>query len=343
MLRNSKVAFLFINLGSPEKLNFFSVQKYLREFLLDPRVIDLPLLLRFLIVYLFVLPFRPKSTLEKYKKIWNYKENQSPLIFITKQMVDFLKNKFPDLFIDFAMRYGKPSIQEKLELFREKGFRYIHIIPLYPQYATSTYGSVVSEVYKINQTFWDPLIISFEPPFYDHKEFIELWSKKIRKIKNYKDYFILFTFHGVPERHIHKSDLFKTCLIDNCCTTPKEYCYRSQTFYISKAISEDLKIQNWAIAYQSRFGKSKWIEPYLEEKIQEIIKNFKKILIVPLSFVSDCLETLEELGITLKENIKKEFPDIELEVLSSLNLDEEWIQYWEKKILKITSRFSEKN
>lgn len=343
MLQNSKIAFLFINLGSPEKLNFISVQKYLREFLLDPRVIDLPLVLRTIIVYLFVLPFRPKKTLEKYKKIWNYKENQSPIIFLTEQMVYALKNRFPNIFIDYAMRYGKPSIKEKLEFIHKKGFRYVHIIPLYPQYATSTYGSVLAEIYRLNQIFWDPLIISFEPPFYGDKEFIELWSKKIQKIENYKDYFFLFTFHGVPERHIHKSDLFKNCLIDNCCITPKEYCYKSQTFYLSKAISENLKIQNWSIAYQSRFGKSKWIEPYLENKILEIIKKFKKILIIPLSFVSDCLETLEELGITFKENIKKNFPDVELKVISSLNLDEEWIQYWEKKILKITTRFSEKN
>ncbi len=334
LLQNSNPVYLFVNLGSPKNLTISSVRKYLKEFLTDKRVIDVPFYLRYLIVYAFILPFRPKQTLEKYKKIWNYKINQSPLLLITEQMIAKLRSKLPDITIDYAMRYGSPSIKEKLNFYYQKGVRRVHVIPLYPQYATSTYGSVVSEVCKQNQKFWDPMQISFEPPFYDEKDFINLWIQKINQIKDFYDYYVVFSFHGVPVRHIQKSDLLQQCLKDHCCINPKEYCYKSQTFYISNVIAKELKIKHWSIAYQSRLGKSEWIRPYLEEEIQRIAQTYKKILIVPLSFVADCLETLEELKLTLVDTIKNIFFNVEILVLDSLNSEESWITFWEKKILK---------
>lgn len=341
-MQNSKIAFLLANLGSPEELSITSVRKYLKNFLLDSRVIDLPYYLRAFVVFFFILPFRPKQTLKKYKAIWDFEKNQSPLLSITQEMVLRLQNKIPNYPIDFGMRYGKPSLKEKLEIFYNQGIRYVHIIPLYPQYSTSTYGSLIAEISKINQKFWDPLIITYEPPFGDQKEFIQLWVDKIQKnLANDSDYFLVFSFHGIPIRHIRKSDPFHNCLKDNCCNELKEYCYKSQAFFLSKSIAEKLKHKNWTIAYQSRLGKEEWTKPYLEDEIQRIAQFHKKILIVPLSFVTDCLETKEELAITLTNQYQKKLQNLEIRVLSSLNVDEEWIHFLEKKILKKISLVSE--
>lgn len=333
-MQNSNQVFLFVNLGSPTSLTVSSVRRYLKEFLTDKRVIDVPFFLRYFIVYFFILPFRPKQTLEKYKKIWNYAKQRSPLLSITEEMISKLQSHLPDLQIDFAMRYGSPSLKEKLNYYYQKGVCNVNIIPLYPQYAASTYGSIVAEVGRINQKFWDPLQISFEPPFYIEKEFVQLWVRKIQQVKNFCDFYVLFSFHGIPLRHIKKSDRFQECLKENCCLSPKVYCYKSQTFYIANAIAKELELKQWSIAYQSRLGKSEWIRPYLEEEIQRIAQQNKKILIVPLSFVTDCLETLEELKISLVATIKKTFSDLEILVLNSLNTEEEWITFWKKKILK---------
>lgn len=323
---------LFVNLGTPEKLTIYSIRKYLKEFLMDKRVIDLPFFLRFFIVYFFILPFRPYKIIKKYQLIWNKDKNQSPLIIYTDEFIKKLKQIFPSITIDYVMRYGNPSIKTKMEEFYQKGIRYLHIIPLYPQYATSTYGSVIAEICKINQKFWDPFILSFEPLFYDNPEFISIWVKKIESISEYKNYYILFSFHGIPERHILKSDRYKNCFSNNCCEKLPEFCYKAQSKYLSYQIANRLKIKHFGIAYQSRLGKAKWLEPYLEDHLKEIIKNHKKILIVPLSFTTDCLETLEELNISTKEFVHKIDPSIEIQVLTTLNNKEEWIEFWKKRI-----------
>ncbi|GIX42627.1 MAG: ferrochelatase [Leptospiraceae bacterium] len=332
MKNKTNTAFLFINLGTPETLTLSSIRKYLKEFLMDPRVIDLPYILRFLIVYGFILPFRPKKTIQKYRIIWDNITNQSPLISYTEQFINKVKLHLSEYNIDYAMRYGKPSIQDKMNEIYNKGIRYLHIIPLYPQYATSTYGTVIAEICRINQKYWDPLLLSFEEIYNNNENFIELWVNKIQAIKNYKNYYILFSFHGIPERHIIKSDRLGNCFKDNCCDNVPEYCYRAQTQYISKRIATTLQLKHYGIAYQSRLGKAKWLEPYLEEHLKEIIKYHNKIIIVPISFTMDCLETLEELKVSTKEFILKYNSDLEYIVLDALNAEESWINFWVNKI-----------
>lgn len=331
-MKNQKnTAILFINLGTPDNLSVKAVRKYLGEFLMDKRVVDLPFLLRSFIVYFFILPFRPKKTFHKYKLIWDNESNKSPIISNTEKFIQKLKSKLNDYYIDFAMRYGRPAIKEKMDHFYNKGIRYLHIIPLYPQYATSTYGTVIAEICKINQKYWDPFIISFEPIFNDDEKFIHIWSNKIRSIKDYENQHIVFSFHGVPERHLIKSDRLNICLKDHCCESIPEYCYKAQCFDISNKIAKVLNLNNYSVAFQSRLGRAKWIEPYLEEHIKKIAKEGKDILIIPLSFTSDCLETLEELKLSLTHQYNN--VPIKIHVIDSLNDDDNWVDFWYNKII----------
>ncbi len=332
-MRNQKnTAILFINLGTPEKLSKGSIRTYLKEFLMDERVIDLPFFLRFFIVYVFILPFRPKKTLHKYEVIWDKNNDKSPIILNTERFINKLKSKLSDYYIDFAMRYGKPGIKDKMDQFYNLGIRYLHIIPLYPQYASSTYGTVIAEVCRINQKYWDPFIISFEPIINNEEKFIQIWSNKIKSLNDYQNYHVIFSFHGIPERHIKKSDRLKICLTNHCCEKVPEYCYKAQCYDISKNIAKVLELSSFSVAFQSRLGKAKWIEPYLEEHIKTIIKDHKNILIVPLSFTSDCLETLEELKFSLVNQYSSD--QIYIHVMDSLNDDNEWVDFWYERIKK---------
>ncbi len=158
-------------------------------------------------------------------------------------------------------------------------------------------------------------------------------DKKIKEVENYKEFYFIFTFHGVPEAHIKKSDPFQNiCFTKGYCEKNFEFCYKSQTEYISKQIANKLDIKNYSITYQSRLGKAKWLTPYLENFILEIINTYNKILLIPLSFVTDCLETLEELKITLMDTVKKEKNNLDIRVLPVFNDEEEWVYYWYKKI-----------
>ncbi|MCS7205470.1 MAG: ferrochelatase [Leptospiraceae bacterium] len=335
-MKNQKnVAVLFINLGTPSQLKESIVKKYLSEFLMDERVIDIPYLYRSLLVNVIIAPHRAKKSLEKYKKIWNYEKNESPLITITRSFISKLKSGLPDILIDFAMRYGEPRIEEKLNFFYRQGVRYLYVIPLYPQYATSTIGSSLASVYKINSKFWDPMMITVHPVIYNDPEFIDLWVKHIQdELPEFRNYYFIFSFHGVPVRHIEKSDQKNVCLKDNCCEIQQpEYCYRAQCFYLAKQISHRLGLDDYLVAFQSRLGKEKWTQPYLEEVIIDVAKKHDQICVVPLSFVSDSLETLEELQITIKEMLMSHRIK-NYKVIPALNDKNEWIEYWKNNILK---------
>jgi len=332
-MRNKKnTAILFVNLGTPENLTISSIRKNLKEFLMDKRVIDLPFFLRFIIVYFFILPFRPFKTLKKYQEVWNHTLNLSPFIYYSEQFIKKLKEKIPNVAIDYAMRYGKPTIKEKMQQFYKQGYRYLHIVPLYPQYSTSTYGSLIAEICRVNQQLWDPFILSFEEVYNDDEDFIQLWMNKIQSIKNYQDYYVLFTFHGIPERHIIKSDRLNLCLKEGCCEKYPEYCYKAQSIFISRKIAQKLNIKHYDVVYQSRLGRTKWLTPYLQEYLLNIINNFNKIIIIPLSFTADCLETLEELNISTRKLVEEHNKKTELIVIDSLNDDDEWINYWIKRM-----------
>ncbi len=329
--------FLFIQLGSPEALTINSVKKFLKQFLMDKRVVDLPFIFRFLLVYIIIANFRAPRTLEKYKKIWDYTTNESPLLKNTHNFVRKLQQYLNNYKLDYAFRYGKPSIEEKLKYYYNQGIRNIHIIPLFPQYSTSTFGSVLSKVYELNAKFHDPLFLSIEPPFFDDESFITLWVDKIRSyLPDYKDFHFNFHFHGIPETHIKRSDIYNQCLKNNCCDNASsylsiDYCYKAQCSYMAKKIVEKLSLQEnqWKITFQSRLGKAKWIGPYLEEVIKDL--NANKLVVLPLSFVSDCLETLEEIDITIRNKFLVS-ENREFYLIPSLNDDDDWINYWQKKI-----------
>lgn len=325
---------LFVNLGTPQKLERKEVKKYLDSFLMDSRVIDIPFLPRFLLVKGIITPFRASKSLEKYKLIWDRENRKSPLVVFTERFVEKVKKALPEITVDFAMRYGEPSLTSKMQMFYELGIRYLYVVPLYPQYATSTYGTVLAEVSKINARFWDPLTVSFHPVFFDDDEFLEIWIEHIKEeVPDYRDYVFVFSFHGIPVRHLKKSDRKGVCLTSGCCEIHKPaYCYRYQTRYSAIYIAEKLGILEYHIAYQSRLGRAEWLQPYIEDVLLQI-DDGKKVIVVPLSFVTDCLETLEELKISLKhflEEKNKNFQDYR--VVSSLNDKERWIHYWVKKI-----------
>jgi len=299
---------LLVNLGSPNSTSVKDVKKYLGEFLMDKRVIDLPYISRFLLVKGIILNTRPKKSAEAYKKIW-WNEG-SPLIVLSERLLKKVQQE-TDLPVELAMRYGNPSIKNSVEKLVAKGVTEILLIPLYPQFAMATTETIIVLAHEITQKYFPHIKLTHLPAFYNREDYIKVLSNSIKKeLDIIQPEHLLFSYHGVPERHIKKSDITKShCKIDNsCCNTPSEahkFCYRHQCYETTKLVAKQLNLKEntFSTSFQSRLGRDPWLQPYTDQTIDKFAKNgIKNLAVVTPAFVSDCLETLEEIGIEAKHS-----------------------------------------
>ena len=296
-----------MNLGSPDSTEVKDLKRYLDQFLMDERVIDKPWLLRALLVKGIIIPTRAPKSAEAYKSIWT--KDGSPLIVISKQLRDELQKEMKEDVV-IAMRYGNPSPRAAYDELLKKNpdLEEVLVIPLYPHYAMSSFETAVEFAKEQHQKGNYQFKLSFVEPFYQEENYIHALSESIRPYLNDYDQ-ILFSYHGIPERHITKCDPTRQhCLkVANCCEVPSaahEFCYRHQCWVTTQLVTEKLNIpkEKTGISFQSRLGRDPWLKPYTAKRLEELPKEgVKKVLVVCPAFVSDCLETLEEMGEEGKE------------------------------------------
>lgn len=321
---------LLINLGSPESPNPKDVKRYLGEFLMDERVIDLPKALRTFLVKGIILNTRPKKSAKAYQKIWW--EEGSPLIVLSKRLQIAIQEEV-SVPIGLAMRYGTPSIEQGIQELVDQGVDKILLIPLYPQFAMATTETILVLAEKIRADKYPHLEFTVLPPFYKHPDYIRVLSNSIQSFLKDKEWeHLLFSYHGVPERHIRKSDVTKShCKIDkSCCQTASEahrYCYRHQCYETTRLVAEYLELNEgaYSTSFQSRLGVDPWLQPYTDQTVARFAKKgVKKMGIVTPAFVSDCLETLEEIGMEAVEDFEEKGGE-ELHVVPCINTRAEWV------------------
>jgi ferrochelatase len=300
----SKRGVLLVNLGSPDSPSVGDVRRYLRQFLMDGRVIDMAYVPRFLLVNCCILPFRPKQSAEAYRSIW-WPEG-SPLVVITQRVAAHLRANIPYP-LEVAMRYQRPSIGAAVQNLARQGVTELLLIPLFPHYAMSSYETAVEEVKSwaaktgIGQ-------VHIVPPFYDHPDYVAALVASAQKDLDAGYDHLLFSFHGLPERHLKKSDPTGChCLnAPNCCQTPSPAhatCYRAQCFKTVDAFVKRAGVTRYSVSFQSRLGRDPWLRPYTDHEVIRFPKEGKKkLLVICPAFVSDCLETIEEIGIRAKES-----------------------------------------
>lgn len=299
-----KKGILLINLGSPDSTKTKDVRKYLREFLSDPNVIDI-WYVRNIILNLFILPFRPKKSAEAYRKIWW--EEGSPLIVLTERLMYKMQQK-TDVPVEMAMRYGNPSIKSGLQLLKNKGCTDIFAIPLYPQYAMSTTETVIDKTEEVAKKYFKEMKIEYLQPFYNKPDYIKVLADSIKEHLPQEFDKLLFSYHGIPERHIIKTDDTETCKIGSCCFKDENLshakCYRHQCYKSTELTREALGLPKSKVmqSFQSRLGSDPWLQPYTDATLEGFPgKGIEKIAVVAPAFVSDCLETLEEIAMEGKE------------------------------------------
>ncbi len=322
---------LLVNLGSPDSTDPKDVKKYLGEFLMDPRVIDVPLWARTLLVKGIILNTRPKKSATAYKKIWW--EEGSPLIVLSERLQQKVANQ-TQIPIALAMRYGAMNIQKGLQELHEKGIDEVLIIPLYPQFAMATTETILVLAEKLRKEHFPHMKFSDLPAFFNQDAYIDVLSNSIaEKLKDLDYEHLLFSYHGVPERHIRKSDITKShCQIDgSCCKTASDahqFCYRHQCYETTRLVAEklNLKEDHYSTSFQSRLGFDPWLQPYTDRTIERLGKNgTKKMAIVTPAFVSDCLETLEEIAME-GEEIFHEVGGKEFTTIPCINDRDDWVE-----------------
>lgn len=330
-----KRGILVVNLGTPEKPNYQSVKKYLSEFLMDGRVIDLQFWKRWILVKGIIAPFRSRKVAREYKKLWT--DEGAPLLVHGQSLVNQLKKLYQynemEVEVELAMRYQTPSIENALNKLRKNGVGEIVVFPLFPQYASATTGSVNEEVMRVISKWQVIPTISFTNSYHDHNEYIRVFAGKVSEdVRHFKPDHVLFSYHGIPQRHLDRIKLEggKICSSEHCNCELKmfhqPYCYRSACFHTSMLIAErvDLEYKDFSTSFQSRLGKDPWIQPYTDQTIKELRKNgVKKLLVVSPSFVADCLETTIEIG----EEYKELFMNLGgegFEYTKSLNASVDW-------------------
>lgn len=330
-----KTGVLLVNLGSPDAPDTPPVRKYLRQFLSDRRVIDLPAPARFLLLNLIILPFRSPRSAHAYRQIWM--PEGSPLVVHTRNLARKVAVELDRISpgkhrVLVAMRYGNPSLKAALDQFGEEGINRIYLVPLFPQYAAATTGSLLAEVYRLAATRWDPPELVCLPPFFSDSFFTDAVASRGRDLIHAEqpDH-IVFSFHGIPERQIRKSDPdSETCRIsDGCCSEISERnfrCYRAACFETARQVAGKLNLQpgSWTVAFQSRLGRTKWIGPYTDSVIRDLAaRGIKRVVVFSPAFVADCLETLEEIGLRLNAEFLS-CGGSSLTLVPSLNDGDDW-------------------
>jgi len=327
-----KIGILLINTGSSSAPRVPETRAYLRQFLSDPRIIDVPAWKRWIIVNCFILPFRPKQTAEAYEAIWT--ERGSPLISISEDVRDALKAEFPQAEIALGMAYGRPSIPEGIDALMAKQVDRIVLAPMFPQYASATTGSVLSGAYEHAARQWNVPHYSVLPPYFDDPGYLDAWQAVAEPaLDSFRPDHVLLSFHGLPERQIFKGDASGAhCLKQpDCCAVEvpaNKMCYRRHCMVTSRALVARLKLpaDQYSITFQSRLGKEPWLEPATDSTIEALAKRgVKRLAILSPAFVADCLETLEELGMQGKESFLEHGGE-DFMLVPSLNSHPEWVK-----------------
>jgi len=338
-----KRAIVLMNLGSPDSTEVKDVRRYLDEFLMDERVIDKPWLFRALLVKGIIVPFRAPKSAEAYKSIWT--EKGSPLIVISKQQESALKKEIEEP-VAISMRYGSPSPRQAYDELVDKNpdLEEVIVIPMYPHYAMSSYETGVEYAKEQHKKGGYSFKLTFIKPFFDSEDYVNALTESIRPFLENEYDQVLFSYHGIPERHVLKCDPTKQhCLkVNNCCevSSPAHaYCYRHQCWTTTNLVGDRLGIpkQKRGFSFQSRLGRDPWLQPYTAVRLQELPKEgVKKIVVVCPAFVSDCLETLEEMGEEGKE-IFLHAGGESFELIPCLNVHPLWISAMAKWIKEYAS------
>ncbi len=324
-------AALLVNLGSPDSTKPKDVKKYLGEFLMDPRVIDVPKWARTLLVKGIILNTRPKKSAAAYKKIWW--DEGSPLIVLSERLQEKVQQT-TSIPIGLAMRYGSMSIEKGIQELVANGTDEILIVPLYPQFAMATTETILALVDEIIAEKYPNVKTSTIPAFYNHEDYIRVLSQSIKEsLENIEYNHLLFSYHGVPERHIRKSDITKShCKMDkSCCVTASkahQFCYKHQCLETTRLVAEQLGLQEgtYSSSFQSRLGFDPWLKPYTDRTIEKLAQeNTEKMAIVTPAFVSDCLETLEEIAME-GEELFIEAGGKEFTTIPCINDREDWVK-----------------
>lgn len=329
--KRGKTGVLLVNLGSPDSPSTTHIRNYLAEFLSDKRVMAMPSILRWLILWLFILPFRPSAIKSKYQSIWNGKE--FPLLQHGKCLVEGVASQLGEGFsVNLAMRYGTPSLQQQLiELQKQKISRLL-VFPLFPQYSSATTGSILEKVLRIISS-WEviPELVTVSS-YCDEPSFINSWVSRAQSCMEKRPDWILFSFHGLPESHIVKGDISgDICLkTDNCCAvynSSNTTCYRAQCFQTAREIERKLNTGDIgrSVSFQSRLGRSRWLEPYTIDEVRRLAEQgIKRLMVFCPSFVADCLETTEEILMEVKNEFIAKGGE-ELLLVPSLNSENHWV------------------
>jgi len=320
---------LLVNLGTPDSTSTKDVRTYLREFLMDGRVVDIPKPIRWFLVNSIIAPFRAPKSAAEYRKLWT--DRGSPLKFFGYDVRDGLqKNLGQDFQVELAMRYQNPSIAEGLAALQEAKVGRIIVIPLFPQYASATNGSVADKVMEITRTWQVVPSIQFINQFPDHPSVIETFAERAQPHMQHEWDHVLFSYHGLPERQIRKASTGYCQLSDKCCSQygpQNQYCYRAQCFLTSRKIAEALNIpeEKYTVTFQSRLGSDPWVKPYTDDTMRALADTgAKRLLVFSPAFVADCLETNIELGEALKGDFE-ELGGEHLQLVESLNDHPRWI------------------
>jgi len=323
---------LLVNLGTPDAPRTPEVRRYLREFLSDPRVIDMNPVGRAALLNLVILPFRPRKSAEAYAKVWT--DRGSPLLVHGEALLAGVRERLgSEAPVELAMRYGRPSIAAGLRALKDRGVDRVVVFPLYPQTASATTGSTLEAVYREAGRFWNVPDLCSIPAFYDHPGFIGAFAEVGRPVvESLKPDRVLFSYHGLPERQVIRSDESgKHCLrSDTCCEAigaVNRNCYRAQCFATSRLLAGALGLETgrWKVTFQSRLGRVPWIKPYTDLVLADLPRQgVERVAVFSPAFVADCLETLEEIAIRGRETFRAAGGQ-ELELVPSLNGHPRWM------------------
>ncbi len=333
---NKTTGLLLVNLGTPNSPQVRDLRPYLREFLSDPRVIDLPAIWRWLLVNLIIVPFRSPKSARLYQSIWDAKSG-SPLLTHGQNLVrtvedELIRQGTSGVKVELGMRYGQPSIASAIERLAAAGVDDVVVFPLFPQYSSAAFGSAVAKVYEVAGKLWNVPQVHVVGPYFNQSVYIEATAAIARKsIGKEAVGHVLFSYHGLPVRHCQKSVGVASvqCGSEGCCkllAKENRNCYRAQCMETSRLLAQSLGLaaDQWEVVFQSRFGRDPWIGPFLEQRIIELAQSgVSKLTVLTPSFTADCLETIEEIGVRAQESFTHHGGK-ELRLVPCLNADPKW-------------------
>jgi protoporphyrin/coproporphyrin ferrochelatase len=336
---NSKIGVLLVNLGTPDSPSVPDVRKYLREFLLDRRVIDIPAIPRYALINGIIAPFRAPKSAKVYKQLWT--ERGSPLLFHGLDLQKKLQAVLGDNYhVTFGMRYQSPSIQSALDELQQQSVERIIVLPLFPQYASASTGSVQEKVMEIVKDWWVIPSIRFISSFCDNPGFIQAFADLGKRHMAQDKYdHVIFSYHGLPERQVLKGSDKGYCQLGACCNTynkRNKYCYRASCFVTSRLLAAELglKEDQYTVTFQSRLLKDPWLQPYTDEVLKTLPgKGIKKVLAYSPAFVADCLETTIEVGEEFREMFIEAGGE-KWQLVESLNSNDQWVEAVKNMILQ---------